>query len=812
MNYTDRSSQYLFTYAAAVRLDKVNRKRPQKLKCKAGFTQRGAACQKAKASSGDLTKAAIGAALVGGMGIAAARHLNQKPTESVIAAATDRYNQTPTWQKAALVGAIATATPPAAYMAARARYRSGFKESARMAEEKAKTIEVKKVKDREHTIVVGIGGMGYSDESPEVRSGQRIVRAAGLAFSQDKGKDFKLVPVDNSAGNVPEGRKRGNLTDQATDVANIFVKRLKDGRSQSAVDLAANVIAWADANPDKQIVMMGHSSGGFDVHEAQEILRIARPDLDKRLKSFTFGTAYFGCTNNFGESHTITNDRDVITNNLPTKNTKNFKDTTPDKTGSETDKSPDILRSHNQSPYFLNEEVKKFVAETIYKDANKYKKEPQTPAKKPKKQKPPKDMQQKTDSYILGYAQVIKLDKLPRKRPEKLKCRPGFEQRGAACQKIRNSVKSNPTDLAKLAIAATLVGGAGAAAYHFRDKLSPQVAKLTTREIAKEYRSNPTWKIAAAAGAVAIGAPPATYLAARARYRAGFGESARMAREKSEAIGKDMDDLEGRGWMTFRDDHALKAGTCLITKGDKFASTGPGNSVRAKHITLVANGFDGTDNLNQAQVVQKKMMGQDKLFADHHFVLVNNEGFSGKSSDPNNQTIEQGFKDTFINTSKNNRNPVAVRLAATAYAYHQRYPDLPINLIGYSGAGMATHEAAEILKTMGVKAQIANFGSPYFGMTEKVGRSVTFNNKYDYATEWTPVRDEVHINDVEDHLSYLKNDRVRQMLRDFLDGKEIKGDDPNDLTEAQKKKLRRRKKASKKVAGFQNIPENPFKN
>lgn len=413
---TDKPSQYVVSYAEALRLDKMPIKRPEKLQCRPGYVQRGAVCQKignikaqkptavrSKRAGGSLAKLAVGAIAAGVAGAAAikATQGKKKPEatpeliQQKIQQATNEYRRTPTWQKAALVGAIAVGTPPTTYMAARARYRAGFKESAKIAEEKAKTIEAKKIKDREHTIVFGVGGMAYEDESPQVRSGERIVTAAKLAFSQEKGKDFKLVPVDNSASNVPVGRKRGNKLDELIDVANIYYQRAKKGRSQAAVDLAAHVIAWSDANPDKQLVMMGHSMGGYDIHEAQEILRIARPDIEKRLKSFSFGSNYYGMTNKFGESYSIVNDKDPQV--FISRDTKMFKN--------EEFKTLDN-KAHNQGAYFSDSQIKEFVAEVIYKDADKYKKEPtQEQTKQSKKQKQPKPPSQRVDSCFVQRLQ-----------------------------------------------------------------------------------------------------------------------------------------------------------------------------------------------------------------------------------------------------------------------------------------------------------------------------------------------------------------------------------------------------------------------
>lgn len=426
-----------------------------------------------------------------------------------------------------------------------------------------------------------------------------------------------------------------------------------------------------------------------------------------------------------------------------------------------------------------------------------------------------KDLTDKPSQYVVSYAEALRLDKMPTKRPKKLQCRPGFEQRGAACQKIRpkKAKVAGNNILGKVAvgvIAAGVAGAAGVAALKAAQAkrkpdldsatlsdVVPEATKEKVREITQQYRRNPTWKIAATAGAVVVGTPTAAFLAIRARHQAGIGESAKIAKEQGDEILKKMQaskdmDIEG----------GLKTSLSLAGE-NSFWNNASTSKTKAKQVTFVVNGFDLTDSVDGALNIHDDIKGNDALFDDHHFVAVSNEGFSsiGKT--------EREVLDNIV--GRKGGNPVAVRLAANAYAFHQKYPDLPINLVGNSAAGMATHEAAEILKKIGVDSKVANFGSPYFGMSKKVGPSVTFNNKYDYATEWTPVRDEVHINNIKDHNAYLKEDKVRGMLKDFFDGKEIKGDNPNEMTEQQRKKLSRRRKARKRFTRTQSIPENPFK-
>lgn len=270
-----------------------------------------------------------------------------------VSAQPEKSGVTPNgWHQAAIAMPAIAGVSAAAYLATRAKYRASFAKSADMAKERAKAIDAPVLKARQHTVVFGVGGMAYADESPTVISGERIVTAAKMAFSRDKGKDLKLVPISNESDNVPSDRKRGNAAEQLQDVANIYYQTLKKGHNPAAVELAAHVLAYAEKNPEAQLIMMGHSRGGVAAHEAQEILRLANPALEARLKSVLFGTQYGGMTEKFGESHTIGSPHDLYTTVLPTRDLQSF---------------PDV-KGHSQGAYFGSPAVKQFVSDLIYRD------------------------------------------------------------------------------------------------------------------------------------------------------------------------------------------------------------------------------------------------------------------------------------------------------------------------------------------------------------------------------------------------------------------------------------------------------------
>lgn len=316
--------------------------------------------------------------------------------------------------------------------------------------------------------------------------------------------------------------------------------------------------------------------------------------------------------------------------------------------------------------------------------------------------------------------------------------------------------------------------------------------------------------IGAIAGAALIGTPIAGYLAMRERYRSGFTESANMAKAEGEKMTgqpRPVSDYERNLASTVgivmpttekMIPDQLYGSTPIMREVSKQAlGTKPSEMTVAKQITLVANGFDGRGDANGGASVASDLSGAE--FDDHHIVPISNQGFAAEPGKTGIVKPEDALKAQLSTVLREGRNPVAVRMAATAYAFHRKHPALPINLVGYSGAGMATHEAAEILKKLNIPVKVANFGSPYFGLTEKVGDSITFNSQRDYVTEKTPVRDEINVSSVKDHSAYLKNDIVRAKLKDFFDDKTIVGEEKKALTKEEKAKMQKRRKAMERA-------------
>jgi hypothetical protein len=151
-------------------------------------------------------------------------------------------------------------------------------------------------------------------------------------------------------------------------------------------------------------------------------------------------------------------------------------------------------------------------------------------------------------------------------------------------------------------------------------------------------------------GAAIAGVSLTAYYLARARYRAGFSESAKIAKKMAEDIAASPTDRE--------------------------------------QITFVIGGFNnkgGKAGLEQAELY--------KEFLGNHFILgVENPWYEVDydTSDPRKPLaiLAKGLQALIVD----GRNADAVKMAAIAYKNHLENPDKPINLLGYSGGGIVVRE------------------------------------------------------------------------------------------------------------------------
>ena len=238
-----------------------------------------------------------------------------------------------------------------------------------------------------------------------------------------------------------------------------------------------------------------------------------------------------------------------------------------------------------------------------------------------------------------------------------------------------------------------------------------------------------------ASGAGILGMSTASYLAFRAKYRAGFAESAQIAEKMANDV--KVEDI-------------------------------PPEQTK---ITFATGGFYGpmgAEGKKKAEDYFSYKLKTNILDADHHMITHRNDEFNGVenpamikvaelakegkkpdallSAQMGVQMFTDHYRQTLETALVKGRNPESVKLAAEVIAYNKKYPDKEIYLTGHSAGGMINHEAAEILDKLKIKVNVVNFGSGYFGLTEKVGNSATIADRGDlYLKTMAGVRDPIYV-------------------------------------------------------------------
>lgn len=264
-----------------------------------------------------------------------------------------------------------------------------------------------------------------------------------------------------------------------------------------------------------------------------------------------------------------------------------------------------------------------------------------------------------------------------------------------------------------------------------------------------------------AAGLAGVGI--ATVVAAKLRYHHGIKKSAKLAKQ----LAKDIEVPE-----------------------ELFTTPG-GVKTPSTHVTVTVGGFDGNAGKDSIHHLSQQLY-QDATYKKHYmgqyFTFVPNKDFNLTTTlHPNVGSVvdskrmaksaSEAMKVMLRKTIKQDYNEDAIRMAATAYAYATKHPDKDINLLGMSAGGMITHTSQDILHELGVKAKVANLGSPWFGLSSKKGASVTISSANDWMMKHLPSRDTLRIDSVWDHLVYQDNAEVQSFLGRFLKSSHEDADD-----------------------------------
>lgn len=281
-----------------------------------------------------------------------------------------------------------------------------------------------------------------------------------------------------------------------------------------------------------------------------------------------------------------------------------------------------------------------------------------------------------SDAYLAGFNNAFKdlavrSDRVPIKRPKKLRCKPGYVQRGAACQKKSTLKNSQPLSI-------------------------------------KTGSKNNHLKNIFVASALALGLPVATYMGLRAKYRAGIPKSAEIAKEKSKEIKvPDISDDQDNMTFTIGGFYAGLGGKTAQKKGQDYLTYKLSTEVLDPNhfvITHRNEEFDDQEADEYATNIWTKKKPEE-ITVDEQINMAL-RAFAGHTKKVLTPVLVKG------------RNPEAVKLASEVYAYKQKYPNKSVNLVGHSAGGMIAHEAAEILDILGIKTKTVNLGTGYFGFTK----------------------------------------------------------------------------------------------
>jgi DnaJ domain len=222
--------------------------------------------------------------------------------------------------KQVAIGATMVGLSVSAYQEARNRYRAGFEKSAQMAEGIAKHVTVQDIPSIKKAITFTTGGFyGYEGEAA-ARKGEDYfaykMKTEVLGDKDNPGGDHYVITHRNTKFNTtpsPIGGPLSHVRDTFEHYATMMRTTLGKGRNPEAVKLAAEVMAYREKYPDKEINLVGHSAGGMISHEAAEILN----KRDIKVKIVNLGTGHFGLTEKVGESHTVAFHEDMYLKTIP---------------------------------------------------------------------------------------------------------------------------------------------------------------------------------------------------------------------------------------------------------------------------------------------------------------------------------------------------------------------------------------------------------------------------------------------------------------------------------------------------------------
>jgi tape measure domain-containing protein len=177
----------------------------------------------------------------------------------------------------------------------------------------------------------------------------------------------------------------------------------------------------------------------------------------------------------------------------------------------------------------------------------------------------------------------------------------------------------------------------------------------------------------------------------------------------------------------------------------------------AEQITFFVGGIGGSGGK------ESDYMGEEfsAMFPNHHTVGVESPEFDVTAKEGDSVRNPDYLLRAGQTLGGKGKIDVAERVAARAYAYHQKYPEKPINLVGQSGGGIPINRAAEMLEKMGVaNIRVVTAGTPH--LDSSASKGITLASSSDPLAKLAPqlMKNRVSVDSVGGHTQYFDGAKV----------------------------------------------------
>lgn len=229
---------------------------------------------------------------------------------------------------AGAVGAFLLGTTIRTYEQTKGKYREGFDESAKLAEERAVKLRLVHVPQDNITFAVGSGKGHGAEEIKKLLQREEPDNDGDYWLTQNN----YVIPFDLQETGINKKSNETGNGDEILDGMKNYLQTFKRGKNQDAIDLAAHLYAYGiqrkASNPSelknkyKKINVVAHGMAGQTTKEALELL--SRMDIKgnptgkevlRQVNVVNLGTPHFGFAENQSRRHrTIISSQDPVSN------------------------------------------------------------------------------------------------------------------------------------------------------------------------------------------------------------------------------------------------------------------------------------------------------------------------------------------------------------------------------------------------------------------------------------------------------------------------------------------------------------------